>query len=138
MKPAIPQAHAAARSLTRIGVNAAREGQEAAAIGAYREALEVDPTHMPAHVNLASILLHSGQMTEAIEACERAMELTASADHPYLWLVCGMARAELGDRWAAEEDLLHYQQHARDPRFTRIVWRTMRELERSATYRRAA
>ena len=138
MKPAIPHAHVAARSLTRIGVSAARAGQAEAAISAYREALEVDPTHMPAHLNLASLLLHSDRLAEAVEACRLAMDLEESAQHPYLWLVSGMARAELGERWAAEEDLLYYQEHAPDPRFTRVVWRTMRELDRSAVLKRAA
>lgn len=138
MKPAIPYANAAARSLTRAGVSAARSGQTDAAIDAYRKALAADPTHMPAHLNLASLLLHASRPKEAIEACQSAMDLEESARHPYLWLVSGMARAELGDRWAAEEDLLHYQDNAPDPRFTRVVWRTMRELDRTATFSRAA
>lgn len=138
MNPTIPYAAAAARSLTRQGMAAARAGRSADAVARYRAALEQKPNHMPAHLNLASLLLHSGQAQAAIEACQAAMELEESKQHPYLWLVSGMAKAELGERWEAEEDLLYYQDNAPDPRFTRVVWRTLRELDRSAAFTRAA
>jgi len=138
MNPTISYVAAAARNLTRKGVAAARAGRTEEAVTHYRAALTQEPGHMAAHVNLASLLLHSGQAEGALEACQAAMELEESSQHPYLWLVSGMAKAELGQRWEAEEDLLHYQDHAPDPRFTRVVWRTLRELDRSAAFTRAA
>jgi tetratricopeptide (TPR) repeat protein len=138
MNPPISYANAAARNLTRKGVAAARAGRSEEAVGHYRAALAQNPSHMPAHLNLASLLLHSGQAEAAIEACQAATSLAESKQHPYLWLVSGMAKAELGQRWEAEEDLLYYQDNAPDPRFTRVVWRTLRELDRSAAFSRAA
>lgn len=138
MNPTISYAKAAARNLTRVGVTAARGGRVEEAIEAYRAALESAPNHMPAHLNLASLLLNSGRLKDAIEACRTAMAIEESAHHPYLWLVSGVAKAEVGERWEAEEDLLYYQDNAPDPRFTRVVWRTLRELDRSAAFSRAA
>lgn len=138
MNSPISYAGAAARNETRKGVAAARAGRDQEALAHYRAALGHDPSHMPAHLNLASLLLHAGQPGPALAACQAAMNLEESVQHPYLWLVSGMAKAELGERWEAEEDLLYYQEHAPDPRFTRVVWRTLRELDRSAAFSRAA
>tara|TARA_R110002072_G_scaffold87490_3_gene197412 strand:+ start:262 stop:678 length:417 start_codon:yes stop_codon:yes gene_type:complete len=138
MNPTISYTAAAARNLTRKGVAAARAGRTEEAVTHYRAALAQSANHMPAHLNLASLLLHSGQPEGALEACQAAMQLEESRQHPYLWLVSGMAKAELGQRWEAEEDLLHYQDNAPDARFTRVVWRTLREFDRSAVFTRAA
>lgn len=138
MNPTISYTAAAARNLTRKGMAAARAGRTEDAVANYRAALAQEPSHMAAHINLASLLLHSGQPEGALESCQAAMLLEESHQHPYLWLVSGMAKAELGQRWEAEEDLLHYQDNAPDPRFTRVVWRTLRELDRSAVFTRAA
>ena len=135
--PATPAA-AAARAQTREGVSHARAGRTACAIAAYQRALSFDPTHMPAHVNLASLLLHVGRPSAALAACERGRALDQEARHPYLLLVSGMARADLGEAEAAEADLLRYQESAPDSRFTRAVWRALRALERPSETLRAA
>ncbi len=50
--------------------------QEVAAEGGYRNALQVDPTHHQAAVNLGTLLVRSGRFAEALPLLERAMNGT--------------------------------------------------------------
>ena len=54
-----------------------------AALGRYREALELDEEYAPSHVALASVYLQLGQMDEAIKEMERAAEL--APDEVFVW-----------------------------------------------------
>lgn len=136
MNQVLSYSRALARSQVRAGAAAARQGAVEEAVAHYEAAILAARDCMPAHLNLASLLLHSGRPADAIAACERALELAESERHPYLWLVRGMAQAELGRASEAEADLLLYQERAPDPRFTRVVWRTLRALDRSEAHPR--
>ena len=54
-----------------------------AALGRYREALELDEEYAPSHIALASVYLQLGQMDEAIKEMERAAELVP--DEVFVW-----------------------------------------------------
>lgn len=138
MNQVLSYSRAQARSKSRAGAAAARRGALEEAVARYEDAILAAKDYMPAHLNLASLLLHSGRAADAIAACERAFELDESARHPYLWLVRGMAHAALGHAAEAEADLVLYQERAPDPRFTRVVWRALRDLDRSGAETRPA
>ena len=60
----------------------------------YRHALEIDPGHTSAAVNLAALLCEAGRCAEAIEVCTRALE--AAPDEPLLHFNLAIALEDAG------------------------------------------
>ncbi len=61
---------------------------------AYRHALDLDPHHTSAAVNLAALLCEAGRCAEAIEVCARALE--ATPDEPLLHFNLAIALEDAG------------------------------------------
>ena len=70
---------------------------------AFRQALEIDPGHRQAHIELAGILMHLQKPAEAAVHYERALE--RRPNDPELRLRLGLARMEQGDAEATLEQL---------------------------------
>jgi tetratricopeptide (TPR) repeat protein len=68
-----PAAHAAAHN--KRGVVLVRGGDRDAAVFAFLAALEAEPRHVPAIVNVGNLLLESGMTADAIEHYEAALRL---------------------------------------------------------------
>lgn len=70
-----------------LGVLDAREGRLAAAMGRFRHALELNPTLVPARVNLVNVLWQVGDRRTAAEVIRAGLELDPkSAELGRLWM----------------------------------------------------
>ena len=78
------------RLLVLLGMVQDASGQREAAIGTYRQVLEIDPEFVPVLNNLAWDLSESGQLEEALEIAAKARKLAptdpALAD-TYAWIL---------------------------------------------------
>ena len=73
-----------AERLTQLGTAFVLEGSDAEARGCFTRALEVDPTHPRALVNLGNVALEAGEVDEAIERYQQALRIDedfANAHH---------------------------------------------------------
>lgn len=86
------------------------QGKLAEATACCTKALKIDPSHVPAHSNLAVILRKLGKPDDAIASYERALAI--DPDHPETRSNLGNALRSKGD---LESALKHYQ-HAIDAR----------------------
>jgi spermidine synthase len=68
-----------------------------------RRAVEARPQFLQAHVELAQVLVESGDLAGAGAAMDRVLELDSRA--PEAWAMRGRIRAQQGDRAGAESDL---------------------------------
>jgi Flp pilus assembly protein TadD len=66
--------------LLQQGLTAARNGDTEAALGALREAADLDPARAEAWTNLGVVLIRSGDEARGVEALRRA--LRAMPDYP--------------------------------------------------------
>ena len=66
--------------LIQQGLTAARNGDTEAALGALREAADLDPARAEAWANLGVVLIRSGDEARGVEALRRA--LRAMPDYP--------------------------------------------------------
>ncbi len=87
-----------ARKLFEKAAKATKKGDNDEAIRCLKEALEIDPEYMEAHVNLAARLMHKNQVDEAVPHLERAIELDPAAAPAYLNLgIAYMYQGKAGD-----------------------------------------
>lgn len=93
--------------LFRDAVEAQQRGDDAGAIGKYREVIALRPDVVEAYVNLGAALAHAGRFDEAIAEYERA--LARSPDQPQIRLNLALAYYKAGriERAAAEFQALH-------------------------------
>lgn len=94
---------ACAESAFRAGERLRAGGRLAEAAGCYRRAIELDPTHSLALVNLGVVQERQGEAEAALDAYERAVAIDPGL--PEARLNLGIARAVAGDREAARGEL---------------------------------
>ena len=80
---------AAAEAKSRAGMALDKQGDTAAAIADYREAIRLDPSLGAAHNNLAAALAKSNQVDEAIAQYEEAIRLAPLRAEPH-WNLAGL------------------------------------------------
>ena len=97
-----------ATTLHLLGRNAEGRGQWEVAIGHYRRALDLDPTHADAHSSLGMALGLVGQNEEAIRHLQEALRIRP--DHPRTLSNLGAALMAQG---RAREAIHHYRQALR-------------------------
>lgn len=85
-----------------LGLSAWKSGENERAIGAFEQALELDPMHVKSHFNLARVLIEVGHPVEAREQIVLAMEIDSMSAEAYRLL--GRADYETGDTRAAISD----------------------------------
>lgn len=90
----------AIRPLMKSGLNLHRAGRMGEAEAAFRQILEIDPHHAPAHQLLAQLALHGGRPQEAAAIARRAFE---HRPNPRILGILGTACLHLGDHAAAAE-----------------------------------
>ena len=52
----------------------------------YRQTLQLDPAHVDAHIDLGSLLLEKGELTEALQHFAKASELNPKLAEPHNYL----------------------------------------------------
>ncbi len=87
--PGVPRAH------VNTGDVARRAGRIEEAIAAYKRALVVDPSYLPAVRNLGGMYLTTGRLDMAEPLITRAVEI--APDNPDAWAVFGMLRHRQGN-----------------------------------------
>jgi len=78
-----------------LGILSAREGNTAAAIGYFQRALQIDPAHTIALLNLGNAYRQNKDWAAAKESLQRALDL--SPEDPETNYSLGMVYAQLGD-----------------------------------------
>jgi len=78
-----------------LGMAAWKTGEHEKALGAFDQALQLDPNHRKSLFNSARVLLDSGRPKEALERIEKALALEPMSNEALRLL--GRARYELGD-----------------------------------------
>ena len=91
----------------RLGESLSVRGQTTEALGAYRQAVELNPEYAKAHVMLGVTLASLGRIDEAVEAYRQALEFQPGNAVGHFNLA-----AVLEGQGHAEEALHHYQQAA--------------------------
>ena len=86
-----------------LGILSAREGDAAAAIDFFQRALQIDPAHFIALVNLGNAYRQQKEWGEAKKVLQRAFEV--EPDDPEVNYSLGMVCAQLGDSERAYEHL---------------------------------
>ena len=86
-----------------LGILSAREGNTTAAIGYFERALEIDPAHTIALLNLGNADRQNKDWAAAKESLEKALDL--SPEDPEVNYSLGMVYAQLGDQDRAYEFL---------------------------------
>jgi tetratricopeptide (TPR) repeat protein len=86
-----------------LGILSAREGDAAVAIDFFQRALQIDPAHLIALVNLGNAYRQQKEWTEAKKALQRAFEVVP--DDPEVNYSLGMVCAQLEESDRAEEYL---------------------------------
>ena len=89
----------------RLGESLSVRGQTTEALGAYRQAVELNPEYAKAHVMLGVTLASLGRIDEAVEAYRQALEFQPGNAVAHFNLA-----AVLEGQGHAEEALHHYQQ----------------------------
>lgn len=89
------------------GVNAARAGNLGAAVGQFRQAVELAPESAAAHLALAELLLRQGDEAAAAEVADTAVEL--APDSPRALKARFEAYAALGEKEKAAEARAAYE-----------------------------
>jgi len=86
-----------------LGILSAREGDAAGAIEFFQRALQIDPAHLVALLNLGNAYRQQKEWTEAKKALQRAFEV--APDEPEVNYSLGMVCAQLEESDRAEEYL---------------------------------
>ena len=73
--PPTPGNAAAAQAEFLRGTEAHGRGEAALAMGAYRKAITIDPTHFASHYNLSLLALQQGDLGEALRSAELAVAI---------------------------------------------------------------
>jgi predicted Zn-dependent protease with MMP-like domain/Flp pilus assembly protein TadD len=92
---------------TLLGAIAAARGEVQAAVGHYERAMKLDPDYLEPHLLAAELHIHPlGQLEEAIELCDAALEI-AEEEEEFLdaLLLKAEAQLELGDEDGARTTL---------------------------------
>lgn len=84
-----------------LGLSAWKSGDQERALGAFDEALRLDPEHVKSLINSSRVLIETDRPADARERLERAVEIDPESGAGYRLL--GLALAELGEAGAAEE-----------------------------------
>ena len=93
------------RSAMRKGRRALQQRRFEASAEAFRQALEVDPEHAPAHLNLGRTLLALGETDAGEASVHRSLELDPGQPRAYQLLA--QAKLQAGDPAAARAHLQH-------------------------------
>jgi tetratricopeptide (TPR) repeat protein len=86
-----------------LGILSAREGDTTAAIGYFQRALQIDPAHTIALLNLGNAYRQNKDWAAARESLQKALDL--SAEDPETNYSLGMVYAQLGDTDRAYDSL---------------------------------
>jgi tetratricopeptide (TPR) repeat protein len=97
-----------ATALTLAAECAQNLGQTEAAQDRLREALNLDPEHVPAHLRRGTLLLSLGRTDEAIDALREAVRLAPHSSQPHFHL--SQAYGRKGEREKAARELKRMQQ----------------------------
>ena len=86
-----------------LGILSAREGNSTAAIGYFQRALQIDPAHTIALLNLGNVYRQNKDWVAAKDSLQRALDL--GPEDPETNYSLGMVYAQLGDTDSANEYL---------------------------------
>lgn len=100
---------------------------------AYRRALELDPQHLDAHVNLGRLLAETGRTEEAVTHYRAVLD--GHPDHATAWFNLGVALEDLG---RPKEAIAAYEQAVRADRALADAWFNLARLYVQAGKRAAA
>jgi TolB-like protein/Flp pilus assembly protein TadD len=97
-------------------------GRYGEAISQLRKALEIDPTFYPAHYNLGVALQLKGDLGGAISEYMKAQELSDDLEIP---VMLATAKAQSGDKSAAEQMLFSLEQRGKHHYGNGAYWRAL-------------